>query len=150
MLPFGKVIWRHIWKCTLEKSQIIAANVNLHPHMNAIWGNLWEHTAEKSQTNATNVTLHHPMYTFENAQWSQTINSQTIAANVTLLALTNPSIRHNHCRSNEPKILLCIPLIKISECWYFWAANWRLPKSSCVPPPPNHPQMPESHEQSSG
>ena len=53
---------------------------------------------------------------FENTQWSQTINSQTIATNVTLLALTNPSIRHNHCRSNEPKILLCIPLIKISKC----------------------------------
>ena len=71
MLPVGQLILRHIWKCTLQKSQIIAANVNLHPHMNALWGNLWEHTAEKSQTNATNVTLHHLMQALWGHVWEQ-------------------------------------------------------------------------------
>ena len=51
-------IWGHIWKLTVEKSQINATNVTLHLLRQAIWGDIWKHTVEKSQINATNVTLH--------------------------------------------------------------------------------------------
>ena len=46
------------WKCTVEKRQMNATNVIMHPLRQAIWGHIWKHTVEKSQTNATNVIMH--------------------------------------------------------------------------------------------
>ena len=63
----------------------------------------------------------------------------------------NPSIKHNPRGSNASKILLWIPLIKISGCGCLFLpsrGSWRQPRSSCEPPPTYHPQRPESHEQS--
>ena len=57
MHPLMQAIWDNIWKCTAEKSQTNAINVTLHLLRQAIWGYIWKHTVEKNQTNAANVTL---------------------------------------------------------------------------------------------
>ena len=66
-------IWGHIWKRTLEKSQINATNATMHLLRQAIWGTIWKYTVEKSQTNATNATMLFQGRkfedTFENAHW---------------------------------------------------------------------------------
>ena len=77
-------IWRHIWKCTVETSQIIAANVSMHPLMQVLWGHIWKRTVEKSPTNATNVTLPLLVETFWGHIWQRTVEkNQTNATNVT-------------------------------------------------------------------
>ena len=52
-------IWRHIWKCTGETSQINAANMSncilLCKYFEDTY--IWKRTVEKSPTNATNVTM---------------------------------------------------------------------------------------------
>ena len=76
-------IWRHIWKCTVETSQIIAANVSMHPLMQVLWGHICKRTVEKSPTNATNVTLPLLVETFWGHIWQRTVEkNQTNATNV--------------------------------------------------------------------
>ena len=50
MHPLRKVIWEAIWKPTVGKSSTNATNVTLHPLVHTFWGNIWKHTVDKSQT----------------------------------------------------------------------------------------------------
>ena len=43
-----QAIWGHIWKRTVEKSQMNATNVTLHPHRQEIWGDIWKSTVGKN------------------------------------------------------------------------------------------------------
>ena len=77
-----QVLWRHIWKHTVEKSQTNATSVIMHPLRQAIWGHIWERTAEKSQTNATSVTMHPLRQVVWGDIWEHTVEKKTILLKV--------------------------------------------------------------------
>ena len=71
-------IWGHIWKRTLEKSQINATNATMHLLGQAIWGDIWKHTMEKSQTNVPSVSMFPLGQTVWRNNWKCTlVKSQT-------------------------------------------------------------------------
>ena len=85
MHPLGQIIWGHIWKDTVEKSQTNVTNATMHPHRQAIWRHIWKYTVEKNQTNATNAITLLLRQTIWGDIWKRTVvKSQTNATNVTL------------------------------------------------------------------
>ena len=75
----------NIWKDTVEKSQINAPNVTMHPLMHMIWGDIWKHTVEKNQINAMNVSIHPLGYLIWEDISKRTVEkSQISVTNVTM------------------------------------------------------------------
>ena len=84
MHPLRQLLWRHIWKHTVEKGWSVATNVTMYQLVQVIWGDIWKYTMEKSRTNATNVTIHLLLHTIWGHIWRHTARKgETNAANVT-------------------------------------------------------------------
>ena len=53
-----QVLWGHIWKHTVEKSQTNAASVIMQPLGQAIWRPTWKNTVDKSEVSPSAVRLY--------------------------------------------------------------------------------------------
>ena len=83
------LLWGDIWKGTVERSQINAANATMPLLRQVIWGNTWKRTVEKSQTNRTNATMPVLSKAILGNIWKRTVEkNQTNATNASFPALS--------------------------------------------------------------
>ena len=57
LYQFMQLVWRHIWRLTLERCRTNVTNETLYGYMPSVWRNIWKFILAKNHSNSNNATL---------------------------------------------------------------------------------------------